>query len=45
VDRARVTVDQTADLLLRLPETSDFSGMDLGKDRSTELKQVEQEHR
>jgi acetolactate decarboxylase len=45
VAQAHVAVDQTADLLLRLPESSAFSGMDLGKDRSAELKRVEQEHR
>lgn len=45
VDQARVAVDVTPEFLLQLPDSTAFSDMDLGQDRSAELKQVEQEHR
>lgn len=44
VQQASVRTDQTHEMLLRLPDSSAFSGVDLGKDRSVELKQVEQQH-
>jgi len=43
VQQATVDIDRTSELLLRLPESTEFSSLDLGQDRSTELKQVEQE--
>jgi len=42
VDRARLRIDRTDALLLRLPRTADFSGVDLRRDRSADLRQVEQ---
>lgn len=44
VQQATVDIDQTSELLLRLPGSTAFSGADLGQDRSADLKQVEQEH-
>jgi acetolactate decarboxylase len=43
VQQATVEIEQTSDFLLRLPKSKAFSGVDLGQDRSAELKQVEQE--
>ncbi|MGE4544616.1 MAG: acetolactate decarboxylase [Pedobacter sp.] len=43
VQQATVDVDQTSEILLRLPESKAFGGVDLGQDRSADLKQVEQE--
>lgn len=42
VQQAKVSIDRTGEFLLRLPETVDFSDVDLGRDRSAELKRVEQ---
>ena len=44
VQQATVDVDRTSEILLRLPESKAFSDVDLGQDRSKDLKQVEQEH-
>jgi acetolactate decarboxylase len=43
VQQATVDIDQTSEMLLRLPESTEFSSLDLGQDRSAELMQVEQE--
>jgi acetolactate decarboxylase len=42
VDKAQLRIDRTDAFLLRLPQTADFSGVDLRQDRSAELHQVEQ---
>lgn len=42
VDKAQLRIDQTDAFLLRLPQTADFSGVDLRRDRSAELHRVEQ---
>lgn len=43
VQRATVDIDRTSEILLRLPESKAFSSVDLGQDRSADLRQVEQE--
>lgn len=43
VQQATVDVDRTSEILLRLPESKAFSDVDLGQDRSADLKKVEQE--
>jgi acetolactate decarboxylase len=44
VQKATVDVDRTSEILLRLPDSKAFSDVDLGQDRSADLKRVEQEH-